>query len=82
MLAPVPAYADTPGCVSDGEYSNTFTGEKMSEVHARYDTIGWLVDTTYAGGYRYQHRQYVRCPSQWEPTASTSSTGNSWSAAK
>lgn len=64
MLAPAaPANADTPGCVSDGEYANTDPGEKMSSVHDRYDTDGWLVDTTFADGYRYQHRQYVRCPS-------------------
>lgn len=57
----VPASADTPGCVSDGEYQNTDPGEKMSDVHARYDTDGWLVDTTFGDGYRYQHRQYVKC---------------------
>lgn len=63
VMTATPATADTPGCVSDGEYKNLEPGERQVSVHNRFDTTGWLVDTYYANGYWYTHRQYVRCPS-------------------
>lgn len=55
------ASADTPGCVSDGEYQNTEPGEKMSDLQARYDTDGLLTSTRFDDGGRYQIKRYLKC---------------------
>lgn len=63
MLAPAaaPANADTPGCVSDGEFQNTDPGEKMSSVHERYDTEGIQTSVRFDDGGVYRIRRYLKC---------------------
>lgn len=58
-----PVHADTPGCVSDPEYNATEVGDRQITVNNRFDTSGWLVDTTYITGWKIEHWRYNRCPS-------------------
>ncbi len=49
VMAAAPASADTPGCVTHGEFNRVQTGWKQSRVHQLFDTAG----TAAPGGYRY-----------------------------
>ena len=52
------AQADTPGCVSKGEFDHVHTGMSMSRVHRLFDTNGRL--GVAASGFSI--RKYRPCP--------------------
>jgi hypothetical protein len=57
VAAPV-AQADSPGCVSKGEYAHVHRGMRMSQVHRLFDTDG-RVDLSIG---RVSIRKYRPCP--------------------
>lgn len=46
VLLPSDATADTPGCVSRGEYDNLEKYLSVQQVAGRFDTAGWYIGST------------------------------------
>jgi hypothetical protein len=59
LLPTQSAMADSPGCVTEGEYLRVADGMTKTRVHNRFDTTGTFADGG-AGGYA---REYPRCHS-------------------
>jgi hypothetical protein len=55
------AAADTPGCVSRGEFSRVRDGMTSSRVHRVFDTSGRLVSVHIVGNLRHESRTYRAC---------------------
>ena len=53
------ASADTPGCVSRGEYAKVTEGMKKAKVHGIFDTKGGRVGISTDGS--YEMRSYPAC---------------------
>ncbi|GAA0984625.1 hypothetical protein ENKNEFLB_02089 [Nocardioides aquaticus] len=63
VIAPAPASADTPGCVSRKEYRNLPTNGTLTrgQVAKRYDTNGDLLNFEKKRGKSYETRAYAVC---------------------
>lgn len=59
LLAPFPATADTPGCVTRGEFRAVDNGWTKARVHRRFDTDGWFHNRVA----RIVTRRYLACES-------------------
>jgi hypothetical protein len=70
--------ADTPGCVTRGEYRSVHRGDSMSRVHRIFDTERRMSIAT-SGGYASQVRTYRTCSRLSSVAASFSKRpGRAW----
>lgn len=55
------AVADTPGCVTKGEYKKVRKGMTVAKVHRIFDTKGKVTASGSSAGSRWQFREYDPC---------------------
>jgi hypothetical protein len=60
IAAPI-ASADTPNCVTRGEFSRIHKGDSLNRVARIFDTRGKRVSISVYGGHKSQIRQYRPC---------------------
>ena len=60
IAAPI-ASADTPNCVTRGEFSRIDKGDSLNRVARIFDTRGKKVSISVYGGHKSQIRQYRTC---------------------
>jgi hypothetical protein len=60
IAAPI-ASADTPNCVTRGEFSRIHKGDSLNRVARIFDTRGKKVSISVYGGHKSQIRQYRTC---------------------
>ena len=60
LIAPI-ARADTPNCVTRGEFSRIHKGDSLNRVARIFDTRGKKVSISVYGGDKSQIRQYLTC---------------------
>jgi hypothetical protein len=60
IAAPI-ASADTPNCVTRGEFSRIHKGDSLNRVARIFDTRGKRVSISVYGGHKSQIRQYRTC---------------------
>jgi hypothetical protein len=60
IVAPI-ASADTPNCVTRGEFSRIHKGDSLNRVARIFDKRGKQVSISVYGGHKSQIRQYPSC---------------------
>lgn len=61
LAAPMPAQADTPGCVVRAEFRRVHDGMPVARVHRIFDTAGHQSSVIVVGGQVHVARDYRAC---------------------